>query len=388
MGGQRFGDSGCTGLAHAAVVLKAAADEQGKTNAAPSTAVNTNIASSTRGLTPLEPQAPVDGLDLVKLALAARNLGPLSQEVILNSWRESTKRQYRVYLTKWVSFCDSKGGNPLLLHTEEVIAFLTHLYQQGIGYSALNTARSAISALGAIHGVNALGERPLIKRLMRGFFQIRPTGPRYESTWDVGIVLSFIKNNWPRKNLELKELTLKLVILIALVSGQRGQSIHLMKLENMIVKSDSVEFRIRDQVKTSAPGKTQPVIVLPIYKIDLDLCVAATLSDYVIRTAQFRSSSDSSLFISFVKPFKPVSRDTISRWIVQVLKLAGIDTSIYKAHSTRSASTSAASKNVPVDTILSTAGWTNAQTFAKYYKKRVVDPGLYADSILQNAAMI
>ena len=44
--------------------------------------------------------------------------------------------------------------------------------------------------------------------------------------------------------------------------------------------------------------------------------------------------------LSFIKPFSPVSKDTISRLVKVVLQSAGIDTSKYTAHSSRVASTS------------------------------------------------
>lgn len=43
-----------------------------------------------------------------------------------------------------------------------------------------------------------------------------------------------------------------------------------------------------------------------------------------------------------MKETNSVSSSTIARWLKEVLHLAGIDTSIFKAHSYRSASTSAA----------------------------------------------
>lgn len=53
---------------------------------------------------------------------------------------------------------------------------------------------------------------------------------------------------------------------------------------------------------------------------------------------------------------------------------AGIDTSVYKAHSTRAAVTSTAKgKQVPMDTILSTAGWSSESTFARFYDKPIQD---------------
>ena len=52
------------------------------------------------------------------------------------------------------------------------------------------------------------------------------------------------------------------------------------------------------------------------------------------------------LFSLFVKPHKPVSTNSLARWIKSVLSNAGIDTSVFKAHSVRGASVTNASKGV------------------------------------------
>ena len=53
---------------------------------------------------------------------------------------------------------------------------------------------------------------------------------------------------------------------------------------------------------------------------------------------------------------------------------AGINTEIYGAHSTRAASTSAArTKNIDTDRILAATGWSNENTFSKFYNKMVTD---------------
>ena len=47
---------------------------------------------------------------------------------------------------------------------------------------------------------------------------------------------------------------------------------------------------------------------------------------------------------------------------------------MYEAHSTRAAVASAANKKqVPIDTILSAAGWSNMNTFAQFYSKSIQD---------------
>lgn len=76
--------------------------------------------------------------------------------------------------------------------------------------------------------------------------------------------------------------------------------------------------------------------------------------------------------VCYQKPFRKVSRDTISRWVKTVLTDSGIDISRFKLHSTRAASTSAANNaSVSLDDILQTAGWCSESTFAKYYKKPI-----------------
>ena len=54
-----------------------------------------------------------------------------------------------------------------------------------------------------------------------------------------------------------------------------------------------------------------------------------------------------------------------------VLAKSGIDTSVFKGHSTRAASTAAVCK-VPLSTIMDNAGWSNATTFGKFYEKPIV----------------
>ena len=54
------------------------------------------------------------------------------------------------------------------------------------------------------------------------------------------------------------------------------------------------------------------------------------------------------------------------------MQQAGIDTTKFKPHSTRAASTSTASRNaVPLENILTAAGWKRDCVFAKYYNKPV-----------------
>ena len=56
---------------------------------------------------------------------------------------------------------------------------------------------------------------------------------------------------------------------------------------------------------------------------------------------------------NFIKPHKAMSNSTVSRWLMNALSAAGIDTNTFPAHSTRAASSSKAKTQcVPTKEIL------------------------------------
>ena len=63
---------------------------------------------------------------------------------------------------------------------------------------------------------------------------------------------------------------------------------------------------------------------------------------------------------------------TIERWLVDVLKKAGANVSVFSAHSTRSVALSKASdKGLNLAEISKAAGWSNAKTYAIFFKKTI-----------------
>ena len=68
-----------------------------------------------------------------------------------------------------------------------------------------------------------------------------------------------------------------------------------------------------------------------------------------------------------------MASSTISGWIKKVLTLANVDTGVYKAHSTRSASTSNANlKGLSLADVLKRGSWSNKSTWQKFYNKEVI----------------
>ena len=164
-----------------------------------------------------------------------------------------------------------------------------------------------------------------------------------------------------------------LCLLLALISAQRAQTLHFLKLDNIKLKQNSVTFTVDDLLKQSRPGQLGCSFSFKAYPSDRRLCVVHYLRTYIRRTELIRGQVRS-LFISHSKPHNEVSSQTISRWIKEALSAAGIDTAKYKAHSTRSAAVSAASRaNVPVTCILKQAGWSSEKTFQRFCHKPLTD---------------
>ena len=242
-------------------------------------------------------------------------------------------------------------------------------------------ARSAISSSGVkIDNIDA-GKHPLVVRFMKGIFNLRPTKAKYETIWDVDQVLNMLDKLKPNSELSLKMLTLKLVMLIAIIHAARVQTLHQLSIQNIRKEKTSYVVQIDSLLKQTRPGMNVKPLKMEKYPPNANLCVFKTLEEYLCRTQHLRNEEDR-LFISYTKPHTKVSRATISRWIKQVMQLSGVDITKYKAHSVRPASVSKAyTRCLPVDQVLKTAGWSLESTFTKFYNKEIVKE-CYASVVL------
>lgn len=185
--------------------------------------------------------------------------------------------------------------------------------------------------------------------------------------------------------MSLKELSLKLLTLLAILTAHRLQTYSLILLENIEISKDKVIIKIPDRIKSSGFNKYQPILRFPFYDKNPKICAARALCAYIDRTKDLRKS-DSKLFISFKKPHINVTSQTLSRWISIIFTEAGLDTNMFSAHSTRSASTSLAKRRgIPIDLIRKTAGWSkDSCTFARHYDRsalEIVDENYFANAI-------
>ncbi|XP_074034042.1 uncharacterized protein [Leptinotarsa decemlineata] len=300
---------------------------------------------------------------IIRQAYLLKGVPEKATGTILASLSPATQKQYNTTYSKWWKFC--RGVDVFDTCENKIIQFLQTEFDAGASYASLNTHKSALCTL-----LNF--EAKVLSRFLRGIFRSRPTFPKYNETWDPNPVLAYLSTLSPLESLTLKNLTIKLVVLLALATAQRVQTLSKIKLSNISRFDDRIEIRITDILKTSASNKVQPILILPYFFEKPHLCVASVM-DYYMKTTNNLGNNSDQLLITIKTPHHPATTQTISRWIKSGLNQSGVDSSMFTGHSTRHASTSYAfKKGVNIETIRKAAGWSNkSNTFSKFYNKPI-----------------
>jgi len=95
-----------------------------------------------------------------------------------------------------------------------------------------------------------VGQHPTIIRVLKGAYNMRPPLPKYSSTWEVSKVTSYIISLGNNETLSLKQLSLKLVVLLALTRPSRSNDLSNLSLKAMKVLLDGVQFQPSLFIKT------------------------------------------------------------------------------------------------------------------------------------------
>lgn len=251
----------------------------------------------------------------------------------------------------------------------DIIGFLTNIVDRGCAYRTVLGHRSALNAIVSLPGCPDITQHPLIKRFVKGVFNLNPPTPRYAFTWDIRLVFNYLSSLGENHDLSFLQLSKKTAILLALLAGKRVDSVHsYSKAEGMMLCTAlDCTFIPSRLLKHTSPNIPLKPITYRNFPQNPLLCPVTTVADFLICRSELNPPS-TALFISSTKPHGAASKDTVARWIKDILSYSGVDTSIFKPHSCRSASSSAAkSAGLPIHTILKAGDWSNSQTFFKHY---------------------
>ena len=183
---------------------------------------------------------------------------------------QSTIKQYSPVIVEWIKFCETENTCHFSAPISKIIDFLTNKFQRGAKYGTLNSAKAAIANILDY----SIANNEIITAFFQGISRIRPSRPKYSRTWDVSIVLDHLSKWQPINQLNLEKLTKKLIVLLALVTAHRAQTLASINIENIIHRENKIEIEIPDNIKTSCYGKTQPLLILPYFQEKPELCVA------------------------------------------------------------------------------------------------------------------
>ena len=139
-------------------------------------------------------QTSSDSMSVIRRSYESRNISNKVTNILLASWRAGTQKQYSTHIKKWFSFCNKKQVDSVHTDVNTVLEFLTEQFESGCGYSSLNTARCALSAISIVTDGFAIGAHPIVIRFIKGVFNLKPTRARYSETWDVNKVLLYLQS--------------------------------------------------------------------------------------------------------------------------------------------------------------------------------------------------
>ena len=277
-------------------------------------------------------------------------------------------KNYNSSWRQWEQWCIQSSTNPISPTLSDILNFLAYQFQQGKQYRSLNCYRSALSSvLAPIDGFD-IGRHPLVCRIRKGAFQLRPPQAKYSVFWSVSSVLNHMASWGENQSLGLQKLSWKLAMLLALCSASRTSDLTKFSVQHRQYSPKKVTFYPKGLAKQSKVGRLPQPIEFCEFSNPL-LCPVKCLRTYESVTAEFRiTQNQDQLFLSTRSPHSPVVSSSIARWLKSVLASSGVDTSIFGAHSTRGASTSAAAlAGVTTQQIMSTADWSSANVFKQFY---------------------
>ena len=167
-------------------------------------------------------------------------------------------------------------------------------------------------------------------------------------------------------------------MLLALTAADRSSELAALDLRFRRFYPEGVVFNLPSLTKSVKVGKQLKESFHARFLEDKSLCAVECLLEYEQRTKSMTvniAGEANKLFLAVVKPNHPVSSSTIARWVRTLLHNAVIDTSVFKPHSVRGASTSAAARSgMPISDVMAMACWSSDTTFKRFYYKPVLRP--------------
>ena len=143
-------------------------------------------------------------------------------------------------------------------------------------------------------------------------------------------MLAYLHQSGDNARLSLKELTMKLAMLLALVLGSSFLRPCLsLSCGGPCLATGSLNPSDRSGETIDTRSCGPKFSDNRLFEADPYLCPVACFKEYVAQTMTLRAHNNPQLFVAMVKPHKPMLSCTIARWIKRILKDSGVDVSLF-----------------------------------------------------------
>ncbi|XP_060549247.1 uncharacterized protein LOC132712297 [Pantherophis guttatus] len=267
--------------------------------------------------------------------------------------------------------------------------FLQSGLRKGLRPNTLRRQLAAIASVLSCGSKDPISRHPIITTFLRGATNLRPPTVHRFPTWNLNKVLKALMSPpfEPLRSVSLRFLSLKVAFLVAITSSRRISELAALSVRSdlCIFHADRVVLRLDPAFvpKVNSTFHRAQELVLPDFcprpshqleRAWHTLDVRRALKIYITRTSLHRKTE--ALFVAFHPSALGVrvSSVTLGRWIRAAIALAYRHSNSplphpITAHSTRSASTSAAwSTQAPLEEVCRAATWTTISPFVRHYR--------------------
>jgi site-specific recombinase XerD len=282
---------------------------------------------------------------------------------ILSSVAPSTKKGYQNIFLQFVQFFEQQGFDFVSLNVNVMLSFLQKYV--GKSRSSVKTAVAALKFFLRIYHREDLADHPLVALFSKGAQNAAPLPREKSKIWNPEQVLSNLKRKpRPRSFLDCAG---EAILLLLLATGWRVDDVW--KLSCKIeFEDDCARFFFREKRKCPIKGSITTSQEVARFKTEIRVCPIAAVERFMAKAKPIRILPSNTLFVSSTG--LPASKDTLRRWVVDLLASVDIFAS---AGSCRSAATSAAfAENRKIDDIMRSAGWSSESTFRRFYHREVL----------------
>jgi site-specific recombinase XerD len=287
---------------------------------------------------------------------------PAAWSTIFASLSKGTQKSYRLIFSKFLRFMRDHEVDIKTVSLSLVFEFLQPLID---AQNAASTIRSYVASLKFYF---TLFERlDLVQSRLLDFFsegaqRQAPIPQQNHWIWDAGVPLRMIRDRPPPSS--FLPAAKEAVFLLLMATGMRVDDVFKMG-EDFEVFNGTLVIPFIQKRKCKVKGVWTSSARVASYPGNERLCPITALLLYSTYAVFTRVPGEKALFVSSRGQKAAVA--TLAGWVKDILLEAGIKA---PAHSCRSASTSHAfARQMPIDVILSSAGWSSDLVFFRHYQR-------------------